>query len=200
MSHRLAEKVHGAVYSFPNYLSPMGKIIEAHLNRKWTAIPSGVSDWSVRDGGLLDPMVFQAVQLANRMEIVRELAAETHYKDIVLDRYWPSGYAYGSADGLDPEYLIGLHAFLPQPDLFLLLDVDPTTSQERRPERRDRYELDSQKMAMAANNYRLLWHRMSQKPQGMGHCGMPQKWVVIDARGEKDNTFRQVWDAYLGMH
>lgn len=196
-SHRLAEFLKGTVYSFPNYNSPMGKIIAAHLARRWTTSINGVSEWSAHGQATLDPMVFQAVMLANRMEIVTQLDDDLQYRDIVLDRWWPSGVVYGGSDGLSEQYLMDIQAFLPQPDLFLLLDVDPKDSQERRPERRDRYEANAEKMIDVAQRYRRLWHSMEKATGKLGAGGFQQHWRVIDARGEKDNTFRLIREAYL---
>src|SRR5258708_5633918 len=108
MSCRLAKETGAKVYSFPNYSTPMGKLIKAHLERKWFACVAHASEWSQREAANLDAKVFQAVQLANRMEVAEQILADALRQNIVFDRYWPSGYAYGMADGLDGDYLVGL--------------------------------------------------------------------------------------------
>ena len=53
-------------------------------------------------------------------------------KVVVLDRYYFSTAAYQGARGADPEkILVQNEEFAPQPDLLILLDVDPERSLER---------------------------------------------------------------------
>lgn len=53
-------------------------------------------------------------------------------KIILQDRYYYSTIAYQGARGLDPEEIRKKNeAFAPQPDLVLLLDLDPETALER---------------------------------------------------------------------
>jgi len=44
---------------------------------------------------------------------------------VILDRYFPSMLAYQGAAGLNLEELIEANSFAPQPDVLLLLDIDP---------------------------------------------------------------------------
>lgn len=166
-------------FKFPNKNSPTGKLIYEHLEHRWNAKFSEEEKRSVFEEHNLNALIFQALQVANRMELAVELS-KLKSKNVVLDRYWPSGYAYGKADGLDGQYLIDLHEYLPQPDLFLLLDVDLKDSSERRPERRDRYEKNPGLLEKVVTNYRMLWQTMAQS--------QPSKWMVIDARKSKEET------------
>lgn len=51
---------------------------------------------------------------------------------VVLDRYYFSTAAYQGARGADPEKILAQNEqFAPQPDLLILLDVDPERSLER---------------------------------------------------------------------
>lgn len=177
-------------FKFPNKDSPTGELIYQHLEGKWTSIVSPTAPGAgtsfersqpefQQRMNQLNGLVFQSLQVANRMELAVEIS-KLKNKNVVLDRYWPSGYAYGKADGIDGQYLINLHEYLPQPDLFLLLDVDTRDSSERRPERRDRYEKDPSFMEKVISNYRSLWQLMAQS--------QPSKWLVINARKSKEET------------
>ncbi len=174
----LTQRLNARLWKFPNKETLTGKLIYAHLEGKWFSQPSKLGQWSTDNGPVLDAVVFQALQLANRMEVATEIFQAASKGNVVFDRYWPSGYAYGIADGLDGEYLINLHRWLPQPDLYLLLDIDPGDSVRRRPERRDRYESQEGLMEAVLKNYHELWARHANEP----------RWAVINARGTVDET------------
>ncbi|MHA1572985.1 MAG: dTMP kinase [Alphaproteobacteria bacterium] len=160
----LAHRLEAALFSFPDYSTPMGKLIASHLQNEW-----GATDIEH------DPMVFQALQIANRMEHAQEIANHLAVGDcVVADRYTASGMVYGAADGLDLAYLEHIHTYLPEPDYYLLLDIDPQLSIERRPDRRDRYELQAGLMGDVAKRYRKLW--------------ADKGWTVIDGSRPVDEV------------
>jgi len=167
-SKLLAERLKAKLWKFPNTNggSPTGKLIYEHLRREWWVGAKLESAQLALD----EALVFQALQLANRMEVANQLLDDASRGHVVIDRYWPSGFAYGMAEGLDGEYLIRLHRWLPQPDLFILLDGEPGLLRERRPERGDRYEADPPYLERVSRFYRQLWHQM----------GGP-KWQMVDA-------------------
>lgn len=195
-TQRLVEKLGALFWKFPNKNSPAGRLIYAHLEKKWWVdgsveiFPDGSGlDTLKKDEGL----VFQSLQVLNRLEVAVDLARDfKSAKSVVLDRYWPSGYAYGKADGLDADYLIKIHSTLPQPDMFILLDADVQQSKERRPERRDRYEENHEFMGVVANNYRSLWATMK-------HNTLGQHWVMVDARNGVETTSKAVDDAIAAV-
>lgn len=187
-SKLLADKLGAKLYSFPDYTSPMGHLIKGHLKRYWSAVPGvgSIPEGVHRDLETLNAYVFQALQLTNRMEhavAIRE--AQDGGEHIVADRYWPSGWVYGQADGLDPEWLLRIHEYLPGPDLYLLLDIDPAQSAVRRPERRDRYEEREGLMEQVAGLYRKLW-REDGLHQYMG------VWKVIDGNGTIGDVHQRI--------
>lgn len=183
----LVERLNARLWKFPDRRTLTGEIIYEHLEGKWSVTPSNSS----RNEALLEPLAFQALQLANRMEVATEIFQAAAKGNVVFDRYWPSGYAYGKTDGLDGEYLVNLHRWLPQPDLFLLLDIDLEHSVGRRPERRDRYEKRGDAMRQVIDNYRELWRKQRAEA--------PLKWVTIDARGAKEETARQINEAVASL-
>lgn len=196
-SKELAEYLGAAWRRFPNRDTPMGQLISDHLNRKWAATSAEqfpmsrhapgdqVLETVYRKDDKLDALVFQALQTANRYEARGDFEATLQKQHIVCDRYWPSGYAYGTADGLDPEYLKQIHKGLLEAGLYILFDIDAETSFERISARavrqgRDRYEGSVEFTRKVVRNYRDLWD--SHKDDA--------RWVRIDARG----TVGQTWE------
>lgn len=180
-STKLAERMGAKLYQFPDYETPMGRVIKAHLHKQWSATLH-VDGPGPEEEKALNAMVFQAVQLANRMEHavgMAKLLAQS--KNIVTARYWPSGVVYGGADGLDPQYLKDIQSSLPMPDIHILLDIEPDVSAQRRPERRDRYEQQEGLMHEVSRRYRALWHEMA-------HSQGRLRWVVIKP---SSNTFEE---------
>lgn len=201
---RLARRLDAGVLAFPDYATPTGHLIEGHLKRYWSAQPdesreavesvgmvTGMDGQLIRIGDVdaLNALVFQALQLANRMEhavtIEKARAMENH---LVLDRYWPSGWVYGSADGLDGDWLLKIHEHLPQPDLFILLDIPPEHSAVRRPERRDRLEEQAGLMERVGVLYRQLWRHMAEEHGQL-------RWAVVDGIGLEAEVEGRIWQA-----
>lgn len=175
----LANRLHAFLYSFPDYETRTGRLINQHLRDEWCAYPQDPQS---------DALVFQSLMLTNRMELAPTIMRHRlNSQDVVLDRYWPSGVVYGGADGIDLDYLIEIHKNLPQAHHYLLLDVEPSASSDRRPERRDRYEAQQGLMSDAANRYRELWAMMKQF-----HASA---WQVIDGNGSIEEVESRIWEA-----
>jgi dTMP kinase len=176
VARRVVETLGLALQVFPDRSTPVGRLIDLHLKgeRWWVGLkeaPQGaVSAAEIHE----DALVFQALMTINRLEVGGLLSiAEKHRLDLVCDRYWQSGYVYGAADGLDPEWLINIHALLPQTVLNILIDVPVEISQARlrargMPDRYDKREPDF--LDKIVTGYRALW-------QSHGSIG---NWVVID--------------------
>lgn len=183
-SKALAEWMGAEWRCFPDRRTPIGKLIDLHLKGRWAA-KFDVDDGPPRDmtSEHLDALTFQALQLANRAEVSSDILATLRCgKSVVCDRYWGSGYAYGVADGLNPEYMISIHRYLPAPALNILLDVPIGVSSGRLASRGgalERYEGSVAFMETVANNYRALWASKKSDP-----C-----WVVVDGSGSREETF-----------
>jgi len=202
-SKRLAERLTAQRIAFPTYnehpKSLVGPVIDAHLKGRWrTSAAMGPDEFTHADGHL-DALVFQALMTVNRYELAGQIDASVlRGQHVVLDRYWPSGYVYGSVDGLDKAWLLRIHECLPQPDLFILLDVTYETALARRPDRRDRYEkrgkdfFDVIRLA-----YLDLWtHSREQK-----EVAPRARWTVIDGEYDADTVtglIKGVVDDYIG--
>ena len=170
-SKLLANRMHAHLYHFPEYTSRTGRLIQRHLKGEWTAV-----DGSGADSSELNALVFQSLMLTNRMELASQLMQHRLAgRDIVLDRYWPSGIVYGSADGLSFEYLLEIHKTLPQAHHYVLIDIPAEASKNRRPERSDRYERQEGLMENVAERYRELWELMSRLHMS--------SWHMVDGTG-----------------
>lgn len=140
----IADTLNAGRIAFPTYSEYpdvlTGPLIAEHLKEQWRACRhagGGIGEFDAN----LDALVFQCCMALNKYETVPRITrAVNKGNGVILDRYWPSAYAYGGADGLPDEWLINIHKALPKPDLFFLLDVSYETALERRPDRRDRYE------------------------------------------------------------
>jgi dTMP kinase len=94
----------------------------------------------------IEPRVETLLFAAARRQMLDELVEPALAKglSVVCERFNPSTYAYQSVAGdLDEESVLALLAGWasdPQPDLVLLLDVDPAQAAARRGEARDRIE------------------------------------------------------------
>jgi len=152
--------------SFPSY--------ETHLGAEIGRALHGERDYAA------DTM--QLLYVANRFEwkpeIERELALGTV---VVCDRYQASSIAYGEAFGLDAHWLAEIQKYLPQPDLTVLLDIDPHVSASRKTADRDRYERDLALLGRVRESY-------LRQASGV-------RWLCLDASRERDAVARDVFTA-----
>jgi len=133
--------------AFPDYATPVGAEIWKGLHGE-------------RDFG---PDTMQLLLIANRHEwkpaIQEWLAAG---RVVICDRYLASSVAYGDAQGLDPHWLLNVQAYLPQPSLTILLDIEPGVAAARKSKGRDKFESDLPMLGRVRASYLrqaadLLW-------------------------------------------
>lgn len=186
---RLAETLGATYWKFPVADSPTGRLIYTHLRKDWSArFPGG---GFAREA---DAMAFQALQTVNRLEVAPILLQEAARGHVVIDRYWGSAYAYGVADGLDAAWLSYIHAGLPQPDLWILLEADVETTSQRVGKRaggRDRYEANLPHQVKVAEAYAQLWHEAQRAP-----LFRDAVFVKIDSTQDKDAVATEVKRAF----
>jgi dTMP kinase len=188
----LAEKLAADSIRFPERSSFYGAYIDDWLKGQWKALEVGPRPYP-RHFGLLDAAVFQALQVMNRIEFVPRIEHALEAPGaFVCDRYWPSGYAYGYADGLDPKMLVGLHAVLPQPDLSILVDCDPEIASARvRARGASKAEVYEKRgpdyYAKVRKGYGDLW--------GSRMLSEPGRWVRVTSNGSKEETLDQALQA-----
>lgn len=121
-----------------------GEVIVAPASEVEALMPADLAkSWTLDKG-----YVIQSVMLADRYEHHPMLhqAATSNDMWLVLDRYTMSGIVYGQVDGLDRNWLVRVHEPLPTVDVYVLLDITVEESMRRRPDRRDYYEKNTEKL------------------------------------------------------
>ena len=147
-----------AAFAFPDYATPVGRQIEALLRNAGA------------DRG--PPQVLHLLLAANRWEALPQIRrALGEGKAVVINRYYHSNIIYGMARGLDRRWLAGLDAGLPEPDLVVLLDIDPAESFKRKASGRDSFESDAGLLERARSLYRAEARRAGRR------------WSIVDASG-----------------
>lgn len=195
----LATQLRAQLFSFPRYETMVGGIIERHLKNSVTMMERHSLDSSdIRiDGDTVfrtapeDPIVFQCLMVADKLHAAPAIAAATKTGAVVCDRWIPSAICYGEADGIDREWLTHLHAFLPQADLNIFLDVTPAEALRRRTEARDRYERDREKQEKVRINYQKMWATGGDRYVIIDGDGGGSDQAAIDVVAER------VWEAVL---
>ena len=161
-AERLRDRLEAAgrtvrLLSFPSY--------DTHIGAEIGRALKGERDYAA------DTM--QLLYVANRFEwkpeIARELASGTV---VVCDRYLASSVAYGEAFGLEGQWLSDIQRYLPQPDLTVLLDIDPQVSASRKTADRDKYERDLALLARVRESYL----RQASAP----------RWLRLDAGRDRE--------------
>ena len=121
-------------------------------------------DGHLYDDKALGALVAQTLFLANRAEDFAWLReAVTNRRHVVLARYWPSAWVYGQLDGLPRDWLERVQAWLPAPQVCLLLDLPPDQALARRATRDggerapERYEGRLATVTRLRALYRQLW-------------------------------------------
>lgn len=159
---------------FPNYESLTGKAIARHLNREWAACAERSP--TVRDP--VDELVLQCLMTVNRYEEAHALLAQLQRRVVVLDRYIPSGRVYGLVNGVPAAFLDKIHAFLPQPDVCILIDIPVSESRRRRTRDLDRYEAQEWMQERVRAEYLRLFRQ--------------NNWDVVDGMGSYDEVQRRI--------
>jgi dTMP kinase len=179
--------VKAVLYAFPRYTTTVGKAILRHLKSDILLVEpvTGPAPRGTEPGvAPEDALIFQGLQVMDKysaaIEIERHLDSGTV---VVCDRWWQSAFAFGAADGLDPDWLVRVHGMLPEAWLNIFIDVPPEEALRRRPEARDRYERDREKQKVVRANYERLWTNAGPD------------YVKIDGMGTVEEVHERVWKA-----
>lgn len=174
-------------FEMPTYESISGQIILDHLQGRlkaeYTPEDKLFAGFEHEPVYRKDPSayVFQCCFAANRMECTPDGVFDRQDDEVyIADRYVASGYAYGSAHGIDFEWLVRVQRFLPQPDLTVFLDIPIEESFRRRPERRDEYEKDVALLERVRDSYIDVFDRLGPS------------YVTIDALGTEEGVFASI--------
>lgn len=138
--HKKGKRV--AHEAFPRYNETLGGVIRKHLN----------GDIELTEKG------FHALLEADRIDFMEtmERLEKEGYDYLILDRYTLSNLAFGVAKGLSLDWLRSLQTSLRQPDITFVMDITADTSRKRRPEGRDKHELDDGLLNRARSAYVVL--------------------------------------------
>jgi dTMP kinase len=197
----LAERLRARLFSFPDYTTPVGKLIEHRLKWRWAVeVRTELEDpeeQKIRDElwthePEMNALVIQALMTLNRYELAPDIAATVAKgQSVVLDRYYMSGIVYGSIDGLDASYIEdNLSRFLPRADLQILIDVPVEVAASRR-EGRDLYEKDISGMHLRLEAFRRSWELRSY---ARSVAGIGPIWAVVDGVGSIEDVHRRICD------
>ena len=177
-------------FDFPRYESVTGQMIKDHLKGLWT-VETQLVDQDKPALYASDPgtYLFQCCQLVNRMECLPDAVWDQKATDrfhrpriFIADRYNASAYAYGMAFGIDFDWLVKTHRHLPQPDVNIFLDIPVEESFARRPERRDNYERNAERLDRVRQCYIEVFKRLGPS------------YVVLNAQDSIDAVFKQILD------
>lgn len=115
------------VTSFPDYETEIGREIKEFLYGR-RRYPFEVAH------------ILFAANRWEKKDYIKALLSSNDF--IIVNRYTASNIVYGTANGLDREWLWNLERGLPRPDLTIVLDVDPEVAKARKEKRTDSYEKD----------------------------------------------------------
>jgi len=158
-------KHHGyasTLMSFPDYDTPIGRQIRGFLSGRLH----------------FPPRVRHLLFAANRWEkasLIRRIESEG--KVVIVNRYTESNIAYGVANGLPVEWLLGLEAGIPKTNLVIVLDAPVPKLVSRRPSR-DSYEKDN----TLQRKTRMIYKELAPK---FG-------WKVVEATGNIEEVHGSV--------
>lgn len=206
ISKRLAKELNAYWQPFPDRSTFFGFFIDEYLKGNWhvdrhvagpfnRSLPQGVPE-ETRHGtraseDFSTAAAFQAIQTVNRLEVLPKMLSELAARDVVCDRYWMSGYAYGSMDGLPGEVLEQIHRTLPQPDVAIFLDVTPRVSLARMQGRGGKAEFYESRGAEWNAKLREKYLQLFKFKRE--HIAPPAHWHLIDASGTSDEVYEAVW-------
>lgn len=110
---------------FPNYSSPIGKLIKEELSR-----------------GTLSPISLQLLFSSERLNRKKDLINITKNDVVLTTRYFYSAIAYGSARGINKRLLYLLEEEMPPADIKIFLSISPEESLLRSNSKEDIFESD----------------------------------------------------------
>jgi dTMP kinase len=150
------------IIDFPDYATPIGGEIRAFLD--------GKRDYPAEAKHLLFS--------ANRWEKKKEIESMVENGTLVImNRYWQSNLAYGTANGMNANWLLGLDKGLPKEDLVIALLVNPAIS-SKRAETQDIFEADANLAAKAYKNYLKFAKQL--------------KWKIVDGSKSKEQIHQEI--------
>tara|TARA_B100001989_G_scaffold184107_1_gene134036 strand:+ start:3007 stop:3597 length:591 start_codon:yes stop_codon:yes gene_type:complete len=117
------------------YLSQTGKSVKKYREPGSTDASEKIRDILLDSSLTLSSRTELLLMYASRSELVAREIKSSKYDYILLDRYFDASMAYqGYGRNLDKEFINLLKSFInaPDPDLTILLDIDPVKGFERK--------------------------------------------------------------------
>lgn len=195
----LANELKAEVISFPNDMGYTGPIIREYLKKGWVlkqtsqGLDEHKTSWSGMDERRKGALAFQALQIVNRLEMMPYLQEREFSKirNVVVSRYWQSGWVYGGLEGLSDIWIEKTQATMVKPIVNILLDVTAKCAYERRASRDgnkapELYEGNLSFLEQVISRYRHLWD--------MNRATVAQtiQWPIIYASGTLEQTLAAV--------
>jgi len=160
-------KIKTAIFSFPDYTTPIGKEISKYLDGKRK----------------FPPQVIHCLLAANRWEKLNKiLEAQEKYSVLIMNRYYQSNLVYGIANGLKSNWLENLDSGLPKADLVILLDVSQKESFNRKKTKRDKFEKNEEFLKKITRIYRTTAKK--------------KRWNVVNASQPKDKVHQEILNIF----
>jgi dTMP kinase len=106
---------------------------------------------------------------------------------LILDRYKYSGIAYGTADGLEAPWLRTIQSCIPDADLNIYIDISVDESKRRRPERRDYYETNYEKLQRVRDIYRAEFQYVSADDS--------DQCLIVDGERSQEEVTKEIVEA-----
>lgn len=157
--------------SFPDYSTPIGKIIEQNLKGYGLFTPQE------------SPFAHQALMTVNRYENQERIdRALMDDKIIVSDRYLTAGMVYGLIEGINLNWFHSISYSLTKPDLTIVLDISEEEYLRRlaKYDEVDLNEVDLDKIRKVKGLYLKL--------------AIENGWVVVNGEGDREEISQIIYD------
>lgn len=157
-----------AIFDFPDYSTPIGRVIRSCLDGTQ---PS-------------NPQTIHCLLSANRWEKLDEIVeAQSDNDIIIMNRYHYSNLVYGVVNGLETSWLKNLDSGLPCADLVILLDITQAESFKRKRRGRDRFERDEDFSRRVFSGYRSIAEK--------------EGWKIVDGSKSKEEIRKEIADLVI---
>ncbi len=158
-----ARRLKTKVFSFPDYSTHIGREIKNYL----------------RGTRKFPPQVIHCLLAANRWEKLPEIKkADSKNSILIMNRYVQSNLVYGLVNGLKLNWLEGLDAGLPKPDLVIVLHVSQKDSFKRKKSMRDKFEKNREFSKKVSKTYLSL--------------AKNKHWKIVDGTGTKEEVHMSI--------
>jgi len=158
-----ARRLKTKVFSFPDYSTHIGREIKNYL----------------RGTRKFPPQVIHCLLAANRWEKLPEIKkADSKNSILIMNRYVQSNLVYGLVNGLKLNWLEGLDAGLPKPDLVIVLHVSQKDSFRRKKSMRDKFEKNREFSKKVSKTYLSL--------------AKNKHWKIVDGTGTKEEVHMSI--------